>query len=230
MLKAMLLSKLKAVIAGVLVLGSMTTNTAVLVYRTAVAEMDNPPVAEEPAAKPQEQGQEREERFIAWGKVIGGLQAGLGYHPSQKRDFSPGETIRLVVRVRNVGNAAVRFQYLRQFLIERPPIVTDANGKAVRQWKLDAGGLGHVPEEVSLAPGKEIELADVQYELWSANERGKLATSKSPPLCGVGKVSVQYEQVFGNSSLGQIKLDANLRKLATGKLKLKINDAPPEKK
>jgi hypothetical protein len=180
MLKAMVMSKIKAVIASVLVLGSMATDAAVLVYRTAAAQLDKPPVEEERAAKSQEQRQEREEGFTAWGKAVGGLQAGLGYHPSQKRAFSHGETIRLVVRVRNVGKEDVKFQYLRQFLIERPPIVTDANGKAVRQWKLDAGGLGHVPEEVSLAPGKEIELADLQYELWPARGGGKSSTrSKS---------------------------------------------------
>jgi hypothetical protein len=90
--------------------------------------------------------------------------------------------------------------------------------------------LGHVAEEVSLAPGKEIELADVQYELWPANERGKFSTTKFLPLCGDGKVSVQYGRVFGNSSLGRIKLDPNLSKLATGKLELEIDPALPEKK
>jgi hypothetical protein len=82
---------------------------------------------------------------------VGGLQAGLGYPPGQKRAYSHGETIRLVVRVRNVGKEELKFQYLRQFFIERPPIVTDADGKAVRQWKMDVGGFGHVPEELSLA-------------------------------------------------------------------------------
>jgi hypothetical protein len=97
---------------------------------------------------------------------VGDLQAGLGCHPSQKWAFSQVETVRLVVRVRNIGKGEVKFQCLRQFLIENPPNVTDADGKAVRQlWKLSAGGLGHVPVEVRLAPGQEIELADVQCEL-----------------------------------------------------------------
>jgi hypothetical protein len=230
MLKAMPMSKLEAVIASVLVLGSMATDAAALAHRTAAAQLDKPPVAEERAARPPKQGQERVEGFTAWGEVVGGLQAGLGYHPGQKRAFSHGETVRLVVRVRNIGKVEVKFQYLRQFLIERPPIVTDADGRAVRQWKLDAGGLGHVPEEVSLAPGKEIELGDVRYELWPADKRGKLWTLKFPPLCGVGKVSVQYGRVFGNSSLGRIKLEPNLSELATGKLELEINPALPEKK
>ena len=109
--------------------------------------------------------------------------------------------------------------------------MTDADGKAVRQvWKLDAGGLGHVPEEVSLAPGQEVELADERYELWPANERKKLFTANVPPLNGVGKVGLQYGRVLGNSSLGRIKLDPNLSKLATGRLEFEIHPAPPEKK
>jgi hypothetical protein len=230
MLNAMPTLKLKAIIASVLVLGSMARDAAVLAYRTAAAQIDKPAVAEERAAKPQRQGQKREEGFTTWGKAVGGLQAGLGYPPGQKRAYSQGETIRLVVRVRNVGREELQFQYLRQFLIERPPIVTDADGKAVRQWKMDAGGLGHLPEEVSLAPGKEIELAVLQYELWPAHGRGKSSTLKFPPLCGDGKVNLQYGRVFGNSSLGRIKLDLNLSMIATGKLELEINPAPPEKK
>jgi hypothetical protein len=231
MVKAMLMTKLKAVIASVLVLGSVATDAAVLAHRSVAAQKEKPPVTEGREARSQKQGQEREEGVTAWGKAVGGLQAGLGYYPSQKRSFSHGETVGLVVRVRNVGKDEVKFQYLRQFFIENLPIVTDADGKAVRQlWNRDAGGLGHVPEEVSLAPGKEIELADERYELWPANERGKLSTAKFPPLNGVGKVSLQYRQVFGDSSLGRIQLDPALSKLATGKLELEINPALPEKK
>ena len=147
MLKAMLISKLKAVIAIVLVLGSIATGAAVLAHRTAAAQLDEPPVAEERAAKPQKQGQEREEGFTAWGKEVGGLQAGLGYHPGQKRAYSHGETVRLVVRVRNVGKEEVKFQYLRQFFIETPPTVTDADGKPVPP--------GKSPPEVYITPRRK---------------------------------------------------------------------------
>ena len=81
---------------------------------------------------------------------------------------------------------------------------------------------------MSLAPGKEIELADERYELWPARGGGKSSALKFPPLCGDGKVNLQYGQVFGNSSMGRINLDPNLSKLATGKLELEIKLAPPE--
>ena len=44
--------------------------------------------------------------------------------------------------------------------------------------------------------------------------------------CG-GKVSVQYERVFGDTSAGQINLDPALRNLTTGKLELEILPAQP---
>ena len=95
-LKIMLLSKLKAVISVVLVLGFMATGATVLTCRMAVAQGDKSPIAEEQGATPQKQKQEPDkEGFTAWGKEVGGLQAGLGYHPGQKRAYSHGETVRL---------------------------------------------------------------------------------------------------------------------------------------
>jgi hypothetical protein len=156
------------------------------------------------------------EGFTAWGKEVGGLQAGLGLRPGERRVYHHGETITLVVRVRNVGKATVKFEYLRQFLDENPPTVTDADGKTSTPVALDVLGF-HVPVEVTLAPGQEIELesrlaggaklagaSGLRYEL--------------RPALGTGKVSFQYERVFGNSSAGYIKLDPALSKLATGKL------------
>jgi hypothetical protein len=44
---------------------------------------------------------------------------------------------------------------------------------------------------------------------------------------GTGKVSLQYEQVFGNSSSGRMELDPRLSKLGTGKLELEVKSDPP---
>ncbi|HEV3445357.1 MAG TPA: TIGR03067 domain-containing protein [Gemmataceae bacterium] len=151
------------------------------------------------------------EAFTAWGKEVGGLQAGLGFYPGQKRAYSHGETVKLVVRVRNVGKEEVRFQYVSQFLIEIPPAVTDGKGRLVPAGLRSLFGV-HLPKQVNLAPGKEIELY------------GELEVR---PDFGTGKVGVQYGRVFGNSSSGQIKLDPNLSKLATGKLELEIKSDPP---
>jgi hypothetical protein len=165
------------------------------------------------------------EAFTAWGKEVGGLQAGLGFRPGEHRVYHHGETVTLVVRVRNVGKETVKFEYLRQFLDENPPTVTDAVGKAVPQPALDVLGF-HGPVEVTLEPGKEIEL---ESRLAGGPELAGATGIRYGlgPAIGTGKFSFQYERVFGNSSAGFIKVDSMLSKLATGNLELEIKAEPP---
>ena len=214
-LKVMLMSKLMAGIAVVLVLGFITTGATVLPCRTAAAQGDKPPTVEKKVKTPQKQ---EKEAYTAWGKEIGGLQAGLGFRPGEKRAYSHGETVKLVVRVRNVGKEAVKFQYLREFFIETPPAVNPARreGMPVPLGGVTAFGF-HIPVKVNLAPGKEIELYELKLEISA--------------LYGTGKFQIQYPRVFGNSSAGAIKLDPTLSKLATGKLELEIkgDDKPAPK-
>ncbi len=170
------------------------------------------------------------EAFTAWGKEIGGLQAGLGFRPSEHQAYHHGESVKLVVRVRNVGKEAVKFQYLRQFFIENPPTVKDSEGKPVPLATVTAFGF-HVPVEVTLAPEKDIELYELKLELKPGIESGgdKLTdlVSRFSTLYGTGKFQIQYERVFGNSSSGSFKPDPALSKLATGKLELEIKSVPP---
>ena len=167
-------------------------------------------VKDDPPAQKQDK-QPVKEGFTAWGKEVDGLQAGLDFRPGQKRAYRHGETVKLVVRVRNVGKEAVEFQYVSQFLIERPPAVTDGKGKVFPTGARSIFGV-HLPKQVNLAPGKEIELY------------GELEVRTD---FGTGKVSVQYKRVFGNSSSGKIKLDPILSELATGKMELEIKADPP---
>ena len=69
----------------------------------------------------------------------------------------------------------------------------------------------------------------LQRELRPASESGNNMDSV---LYGTGKVSVQYEQVFGDPAMGhpRWKLDPTLSKLATGTLELEINSKPPAEK
>jgi len=159
------------------------------------------------------------EAYTVWGKEVGGLQAGLGFHPDKNRVYSPGETVKLVVRVRNVGKEAVKFQYFRQFFNETPPAVTDDKGRPVPLGKRTVLGF-HVPIEVNLATGREIELAELKLEPRSGAQS---AHEGDWSLHGTGKFNVQYERVIGNTSSGFLnKPDPNLSKLATGKLELEI--------
>jgi uncharacterized protein (TIGR03067 family) len=190
--------------------------------------------AEFEVREPAEPAAATEEPFTAWGTEINGLQAGLSLPPGPKRAYAHGETVTLVVRVRNVGKEAVKFEYVRQFLDENPPTVTGADGKAIPQGGTTVTGLIHVPVEVTLEPGKEVVLesrfhgaSGWPYELRPAGGGGKPTTRESPLVVGTGKVTVQYGRVFGNSSAGGIKIDPALSKLATGKLEVEVESDPP---
>jgi RNA polymerase sigma factor (sigma-70 family) len=210
-LKAMMMSKLKAVVAVALVLGFIVTGATVLCCRAASAQGDQAPAVEEQAKVPQKQEEKEQEDFTAWGKEAGGLQAGLGYLPGQRRAYRTGETVTLAVRVRNVGKEAVKFQYIPEFFVENPPTVTDGNGKQVHfGYGVIELTDGHSVVDVNLAPGKEIKLGEV-----------KLLTT----LLGTGKFTLQYERVFRNTWGATITLDPALTKLATGKLELEVKDA-----
>jgi hypothetical protein len=179
------------------------------------------------------QKKKEQDEITAWGKVIGGLQAGLSIRPSQKRAYRPGEVITLVVRVRNVGKEAVKFEYVRQFLDENLPTVTNADGKTAEQRRLSMLGF-HVPMVITLEPGKNIELESrlpLRYELRPVNDGGKPITKEHTLVVETGKVSIQYEQVLGSSSSGTIKLDPILSKLGSGKLEIEVTEAekPPQK-
>jgi hypothetical protein len=157
---------------------------------------------------PQQQEQEQDkEGFTAWGEEVGGLQAGLGYHPGQKRAYRHGETVRLVVRVRNVGKEEVQFGYVWAYFVENLPAVTDAEGKPVPLGpRSDAMGV-HGPKKAALAPGETIEVHELKLRPRPASEVGVYPRERvvGPEasvkrLWGTGKVSVQYEQVAGRTS------------------------------
>src|SRR5262249_42043509 len=98
------------------------------------------------------------EAFTAWGKEVGGLQAGLGFRAGEKRAYHHGETVKLVVRVRNVGKEPVKFEYLREFFMETPPTATDSQGKPVLSGRVDVFGSIHLPLQVTLATGQDNHL------------------------------------------------------------------------
>jgi RNA polymerase sigma factor (sigma-70 family) len=165
--------------------------------------------------------------LTAWGKEVGGLQAGLGYLPGQKRAYHTLENVKLVVRVRNLSKEIAKFKYLRQFFIETPPTVTDGNGKPVQLPHTTAFGQ-HFPAEVNLAPGKEIELYELEFKLGPASEIGNnrgIGVPRLSTLYGTGKFAIQYDRAGGPSSGNPAFQDPILSKLATGKLELLVRDA-----
>lgn len=229
-LRAMLMSKLKAAIALVMVLGFITTGTTFLTSRTSTAQNKPPAAAEKPVNTPAKAEPEIE-TFTAWGKEVGGLQAGLGYRSSEKRAYVHGEMVKLTVQVRNVSKETIKFKYLREFFIEGPPTVTDSEGNPFSSARVNTPGLVQVPVNVELAAGKEIEIHELKLKLRPDSEDKELL-GKYPRnfvgremLWGLGKIGVQYEQ------LAHADVDPVLAKLATGKLELEIkSDSPPRPK
>src|SRR5262245_32293205 len=169
---------------------------------------------------------QEKETFTVWGKEVGGLQAGVGFPAGQKRAYSHGETVTLVVRIRNVGKEEVTFQYVPAFFQETLPTVKHGTGEPVLPIRgVSAPGKPHPATAVTIGPGKEVELYEWNARLANdpvaggADDRGVIYHR------GTGKLSVQYERVLGNSSASSIKTDPALSKLATGKLDLEIKSA-----
>lgn len=230
-IQAMFMTKIKSVLAVLLAVGLVAgaTGVGVLSGRTTAGQDEKKPTAEKPVEPAAKQEKEKE-AFTAWGERVGRLQVGLGFRPGEQRAYRHGETVTLVVRVRNVSEEEVKVEHLKKFFDENPPTVTGADGKSVPRARLTALGF-HEPEEVSFPPGKEIELASVQFDLLPASERGKARTGRFPTLyVEAGKVSLQYDRVFGNTSSGSIKVNPDWLKLATGKLELEIKADPQENK
>ncbi|MCI0538695.1 MAG: sigma-70 family RNA polymerase sigma factor [Verrucomicrobiales bacterium] len=179
-----------------------------------------PAAAEKPVEGPVKPKQEKE-TFTAWGKELGGLQAGLGYKSGQKRAYRHGETVSVVLRVRNVGKEAVDFKHISAFFVENPPTITDAGG--IRPPGSRAEGR-HLPHNVKVAPGKEVELYEWKFGLRPIEE----GRPSNTWIYGTGKFTLQCERVVGPT--GDIPDHPNpaLDKLATGKLEIEVKpDAPP---
>jgi RNA polymerase sigma factor (sigma-70 family) len=222
-MKAMLFAKLRAAIAVLLILGFVATGATILTLRVTAGQDDKKPAAEkpvEPTAKPEKQ--KDKETVTAWGKEVGGLQAGLGFRPGEKRFYHHGETATVVLRVRNVGKEAVEFKHIGAFFVENPPTITDADGKMVELPKFRAEGK-QAPHSTNVAPGKEIDLYDWGFDLQPKGGINKELFT----IHGTGKFSVQCERVVGPTSGNPIHPNPALSKLATGKLELEISAAAP---
>ena len=152
-LKAMFLSKLKAAIDIVLVLGFLTTGATVLTYRIAAAEGETPTPAEQRVkAKPEPE----KEPVTAWGKEVDGLQAGLRFVPADARIYHAGGTLKCEVRMRNVTKAdlAITCGVLR----DCAPDIKDVRGAAIPAT-MPLVLLGDVlPIETVLKPGETVTL------------------------------------------------------------------------
>ncbi|MGV3608049.1 MAG: M56 family metallopeptidase [Planctomycetaceae bacterium] len=172
----------------------------------------------------------QKESLTAWGNEVGGLQAGLGFRPGEHRVYHPGEAVKLVLRVRNVGKEAVEFKHIRAFFIENPPKITDADGKIVELPNYRTRDQeSHTARSNNVLPGKEVDLHE-----WAFDLQPKIEHSSRSFIPGTGQFSIQCGRIVGPTWLNPNHPNPTSDKLATGMLKLevkdakKLSDAPPK--
>src|SRR5437762_13283784 len=102
--------------------------------------------------------------------------------------------------------------------MQTPATVSGGEGKGIRAGGLDLFSV-HIPVDVNLAPGKELELHDLKLKLAPASGSGDVTEVSPETLNGKGRFQIQYEQLAASS------IDPNLTKLATGKLELEVKEA-----
>jgi RNA polymerase sigma factor (sigma-70 family) len=213
-IKAMWAARLKGAVAVMLALVFTTTGEMVVTGVTTGPDAVSPSVADRVIAA---RKQDREEDLTAWGNEQGGLQAGLGYRPGQRRAYRLGETVMLVVRVRNVGKEGVTLQYSPHCVIDNPPAITDAGGQSATFTPFSKVHVKKEVKERRVDPGEALDLDSLKIALKPA---GANNVSDVPTLFArPGKYRIRMNRLAPTAS------NNILGKLATGQLELKILDA-----
>lgn len=163
------------------------------------------------------------EPLTAWGKEVGSLQAGLGFRPGENRPYHPGETVKVVIRIRNIGKEAVEFKHIWAFFMENPPRITGPDGKIIQLPNYRTRNQeSHKPRSNNLLPGKEVDLYEWNFELQPKGEFLELSSRSFLP--GTGPFSLQCDRIVGPTWLNLDHPNPALDKLATGMLKLEVKD------
>ena len=128
--------------------------------------------------------------FTAWGAEVDGLQLGLGYRPGERRAYHPGETVTLVLRLKNVHNNKARYSYRPDLLYKNPPSVMDGDGKPVVFDGLPVPLKGFKQrKDVELTRG-EVDLYEFKLALRPADEAGTQRPAWT--LFGTGRFQLNY--------------------------------------
>ena len=154
---------------------------------------------------------------VAWGKEVNGVQ--IGIQLGKRRVYQVGETVTLILRLRNNGKEVVPFRDDAEYFYKNPPHITDADGKAVTIQAMSIFGF---IRGRSVAPGKEVDLIQLKLALRPATDREK---NTAWTLYGTGKFHVQYQDV---PVVGEVRLGAPGMTLTTGKLDLEVQEVPAE--
>ena len=118
-------------------------------------------------APPPEAPAPRKAHHLAWGEAVGGLQAGIAFAGSDRRAYSIGEAVPLVVKLRNVGAEPITISFGSDRLRHTLPRVEDADGGRPHV-RLPPAVRYRIPiVKQVLKPGEEMEFGQVRLVLAS---------------------------------------------------------------
>jgi hypothetical protein len=166
-LNAMVVCKLKAIVAVVLVLGFLASGAAALSYlsaettrndpetaKTASAPMaDRSPTPGDQSAQPANDGKPE----IAWGKAEDGLQAGVEFRLGGQTMF---KLDTLVLKIRNVSKDAIEVTPRRVWLFSAK--VYDSKDRRLQGQAADGtGSVEQKRKQITLQPEQVLELGSI---------------------------------------------------------------------
>jgi RNA polymerase sigma factor (sigma-70 family) len=134
-----------------------------------VLKADSRAKSDEKAATPVD---EVKGKVIAWGNEVDGLQAGIGFGLVGNRPYRIGETVELVIKLRNVSKTVRNYAFLGYPLFGRSPTVIDAKGNRIGVAMPPRAFYYVVTCEKTLKPGEEVVFGPVDRQLFSDNRAG----------------------------------------------------------
>jgi hypothetical protein len=171
-LHAMVMSKLKAIVAVVLVLGFLATGATALSYRSGAAPSDEPentnptsspkveasPTPSDQVAQPSKDGKPE----IAWGKAEDGLQAGVEFQPGGETKFEPDY---LVLKLRNVSKDTIEVSPRPMWLCSAK--VYDSKNRRLHGQAPDGAQFGSGDQQhkrIKLKPDQVLKLGSIAID------------------------------------------------------------------
>lgn len=104
---------------------------------------------------------------IVWGEAANGLQAGIAFRESRRDTYTLGESVPLVVILRNVGEAPITLTYSSARLRFVRPHIVDADGNRPSLRMPPWVRYVVTTEKKVLAPGGEMTFGPVDLKLVS---------------------------------------------------------------
>jgi hypothetical protein len=202
----------------VLILGFVATGATILTCRTTAGQEAKKPTAEKPVEPAAKQEKDKNKEIVtAWGKEVGGLQAGLCF--SNANDIRIGGKAKAVVKLRNVSKEATFVSAWPLWLVG-PPRVVDTLGQPVRTTTPPAHvGIKIDPDPLILRPGQTVNLDKIDVIVAEQDQLVKAPEG----VVDFFTIHVQPGK-YQADCIGFLKEHPTL---ATGKLELEVKE--PEK-